>query len=77
MFHWVCDYLDEKKQYAKVNRNFSSVDRIDFGVPQGSLLGPRLFLILVNDLPDAVSAGHLFMYADIPQFIVSPKQSKM
>ena len=64
MFHWICDYLDERKQYAKVNGKFSSVDGIDFGVPQGSLLGPRLFSILVNDLPDAISAGHLYMYAD-------------
>ena len=47
-----------------MNGKFSSEDEIDFGVPQGSQLSPRLFSIVVNDLPDAVSAGQFFMYAD-------------
>ena len=64
MFHWIFDYLDETNQYAEVNRKFSSVDRLDFRVPQGPLLGQHLFSILVNDLPDALSAGHLFTYAN-------------
>ena len=63
MFNLICDCLDARKQFAEVNGKFSSVDGIDSGVPQGSLL-PRLFSILVNDLPGSASAEHLFMHAD-------------
>ena len=64
LYQWLCDYLNDRKQFANVNSKHSSVKIIVYGVPQGSLLGPCLFSIHVNDLPDFVSQGYLFMFAD-------------
>ena len=55
---------EAKLKFADVNSKHSSVKIIVFGVLQGSLLGPRLFSIHANDLPDFVSKGYLFMFAD-------------
>ena len=42
----------------------SPVLEVKYGIPQGSLLGPRLFSIYVNDFPDCITQGELHLYAD-------------
>ena len=57
-------YLCNRLQCCSVNGHTSSFKKINCGVPQGSILGPLLFIIYVNDLPLCIENGHVTMYAD-------------
>ena len=57
-------YLFNRKQNCRLGRFDSDIGNIDVGVPQGSCLGPLLFLIYINYLPHAVNASTVSMYAD-------------
>lgn len=62
----VKSYLDGRMQSVYFNNTFSEFKHNRYGVPQGSILGPILFIIYVNDLPSNITSGALncFMYAD-------------
>ena len=58
-------YLTNKKQCCRnMNNQTSSFKVIKSGVPQGFILGPLLFKIFINDLPNCVENGDITMYAD-------------
>ena len=61
---WFKSYITDRKQCCKVNGHVSKLQDIKCGVPQGSCLGPLLFLIYVNDLPFALDRTRATMYAD-------------
>ena len=49
---WFKSYLYERKQYVYINGECSELKLISGGVPQGCVLGPLLFLIYINNLPN-------------------------
>ena len=60
----IASYLTERKQYVKVNECKTEIFPVTSGIPQGSLLGPLLFIIYVNYLPTGVKLCDAFGYND-------------
>lgn len=56
--------MNNRKQFVKISSNNSRVQNVTCGVPQGSIIGPLLFLIYVNDMVDSVKYGKVKIFAD-------------
>ena len=69
-------YLKNRKQRVRVNKTFSEWEKITTGVPEGSILGPLLFNIFLNDLFFFVSSASLSNYADDNKLYTFPDNLK-
>ena len=61
---WFSSYLYQRKQFVHYMGNDSHVETIKCGVPQGSVLGPLLFIIYTNDLPGCLNLTKSILFAD-------------
>ena len=70
---WIRSYLSERNQFVSLDDFNSSLMDITFGVPQGSILGPQLFIIYINDICNVSDVLKLVLFADDTNIFCSGK----
>ena len=74
---WISSYLSNRQQFTHVNGENSQKRQINFGVPQGSILGPLLFLLYINDIGQCTQEGNVRLFADDTAIFVSHSNPKV
>ena len=70
---WFNSYLRNRAQYTQIGETLSDVGYIKHGVPQGSVLGPLLFLLYINDITESSEILQFFLFADDTTIFYSDK----
>ena len=68
---WLMSYMESRSLVVHLNGEKSDVHDVELGVPQGSVLGPLLFMLYINDLPCHMKNCHVTMFADDTTITVS------
>ena len=70
---WIASYLKDRINYVEFNGKSSQSNTINCGVPQGSILGPLLFILYINDITNCLTNGAAVIYADDSTLIFKAK----
>jgi len=73
---WLSSYLSNRLQQVSLNGQLSTPKQVTCGVPQGSILGPLLFLIYINDMNKAINNSTVYHFADDTNLLYSHKNPK-
>jgi hypothetical protein len=77
VYNWFETYLIGRLQYVELNNVTSGLRYLRTGVPQGSILGPLLFLLYINDLPNACPGEFFILFADDTTCVTVPARLQL